>query len=109
MKTGFFFRILILLGLFGIIYPLQSQDSNPLALEDIYKNSIYGQDGYGPVRWMKDNKGYSTLEFNEETNGQDIVRYDAKSCTSRNASSVSVRIFVSAMDSVSPTQTVFVF
>ena len=79
MKPCPFFRILMLIGISGIIYPLHSQDSNPLLLEDIYKNSIYGQEGYGPVRWMKDNKGYSTLENNEETKGQDIVGYDAKS------------------------------
>ena len=33
-----------------------------LTLEDIYSNGTYGQKGYGPVRWMKDSKGYSTLE-----------------------------------------------
>jgi len=80
MKTRLFFRMLMLTTISAIICPLQSQESsNPLLLEDIYKNSIYGQEGYGPVRWMKDNKGYSTLENNEETKGQDIVRYDAKS------------------------------
>ena len=69
--------MLMLIAISGIINPLHSQDSNPLLLEDIYKNSIYGQEGYGPVRWMKDNKGYSTLEYNEQTSGQDIVRYEA--------------------------------
>ena len=34
---------------------------------------------FGPVRWMKDNLGYSTLETNKDLGGTDIVRYDAKS------------------------------
>lgn len=50
-----------------------------LELQDIYKNKVYGQKGFGPVRWMKDSKGYSTLESNKEIGGWDIVKYDAKS------------------------------
>ncbi|MEP6627010.1 MAG: S9 family peptidase [Ginsengibacter sp.] len=50
-----------------------------LTLEDIYSNGTYGQKGYGPVRWMKDSKGYSTLENNTEISGRDIVRYVAQS------------------------------
>ncbi len=53
-------------------------DYDELKLEDIYKNGIYTQEGYGPVRWMKDSEGYSTLELNSETGAVDIVRYDAQ-------------------------------
>ena len=55
--------------------------SNPqqLTLENIYKNGTYRTKGFGPVRWMKDNKGYSTLENSKEAKGKDIVRYDAAS------------------------------
>ncbi len=49
-----------------------------LTLRDIYATGTYGQKGFGPVRWMKDNEGYSTLENNKEFGGKDIVRYDAK-------------------------------
>ena len=49
-----------------------------LSLADIYSNNTYSQKGYGPVRWMKDNQGYSTLENNTLSGGKDIVRYDAK-------------------------------
>ncbi len=49
-----------------------------LSLADIYSNNTYSQKGYGPVRWMKDNQGYSTLETNTTSGGKDIVRYDAK-------------------------------
>ncbi|HUS87123.1 MAG TPA: DPP IV N-terminal domain-containing protein [Bacteroidales bacterium] len=49
-----------------------------LKLEDIYKNGVYTTRRYGSVRWLKDSKGYSTLERNRETRGVDIVKYDAK-------------------------------
>lgn len=50
-----------------------------LTLEDIYSSGMYRSKGFGPVRWMKDNKGYSTLEQNSTLNGTDIVVYDAES------------------------------
>ncbi len=50
-----------------------------LTLENIYQNGTYRSKGFGPVRWMKDNNGYSTLETNKEVEGKDIVRYDAAS------------------------------
>ena len=56
-----------------------AQEKVELALADIYKNGSYAQQGFGPVRWMKDNKGYSTLEENSEVGGSDIVTYGAKS------------------------------
>lgn len=52
-----------------------------LELADIYKNGTYRSKGYGPVRWMKDSKGYSTLEKNNTVGGVDIIRYEAKSGT----------------------------
>jgi dipeptidyl-peptidase 4 len=50
-----------------------------LTLEDIYTNNVYRAKGVGQIRWMKDNKGYSTLENNADTKGNDIVAYDAES------------------------------
>lgn len=50
-----------------------------LTLEDIYKNNEYNAERYGPVRWMEDNQGYSTLEKNGVVGGEDIVRYEAVS------------------------------
>lgn len=55
------------------------RSQEPLRLVDIYKNDTYNTNGYGPVRWMKDNKGYSTLEKNARVGGVDIVKYDAES------------------------------
>ena len=48
-----------------------------LTLENIYSNHAFAQRGFGPVRWMKDSKGYSTVEANRELDGGEIVRYDA--------------------------------
>lgn len=72
-------QIIFLFFFIFLVKPAAAQDYNELHLEDIYKNNIYVQDGYGPVRWMKDNKSYSVLERNITTGVPDIVKYDAKS------------------------------
>jgi len=54
-----------------------AQKSVRLRLEDIYGSTIYSQKSFGPIRWMKGNDGYSTLETDETYGGKDIVRYDA--------------------------------
>lgn len=71
------------IGLFIIItffcFGNTTAQTKKLTLEDIYTNGAYRTKGIGQVRWMKDNKGYSTLENNAETKGTDIVVYDAES------------------------------
>ncbi len=52
-----------------------------LTLEDLYTKNIYYSKGTGPLRWMKDNKSYSTIEYNTAAGGSDIVRYDVVSGT----------------------------
>ncbi|MDR3689372.1 MAG: S9 family peptidase [Fimbriimonas sp.] len=47
-----------------------------LTLEDIFSNRVYDQKGFGPVRWMKDDAGYSTLEGEK---AKELIRYDAQS------------------------------
>ena len=69
--------VLALLASFLFNNLIIAQDYNELKLEDIYRNSIYTQERFGPVRWMKDSQGYSTLEINAETGASDIVRYEA--------------------------------
>ena len=76
MKNRVFTSMLCFLCFFSISH---AQNELSLKLEDVYKNNSYRQKGFGPVRWMKDNKGYSTLEINKEVGGKDIVKYDAKS------------------------------
>jgi dipeptidyl-peptidase 4 len=57
-----------------------AQKTTPsLTLEDIYKNNLYAAKGFGAIRWMKDNAGYSTIENNASTNGNEIVRYEVSS------------------------------
>lgn len=48
-----------------------------LTLPDIYKNGVYRQNRFGPIRWMKDGEGYSSIEKNQNLDGDDIIRYDA--------------------------------
>jgi len=57
--------------------PVQGQD-NALTLENIYTKRVFRSKGFGPVRWMKDSKGYSTVETNKDLGGEEIVRYDAQ-------------------------------
>ncbi|MDO6518718.1 S9 family peptidase [Zobellia uliginosa] len=68
----------VLLAILVFVNVGYAQDAKKLTLADIYKNGEFGQKGYGPIRWMKDNKGYSTLEANKDLSGKDIVKYDAK-------------------------------
>ncbi|TXE20180.1 S9 family peptidase [Psychroflexus gondwanensis] len=78
MEKGVLRSMLCFLFFFGIG---QAQNALPLQLKDVYKKNIYEQKSFGPVRWMKDSKGYSTLETNKEIGGQNIVKYDARSGT----------------------------
>ncbi len=50
-----------------------------LTLENLYSKGTFGENGFGPVRWMKDGKGYSTIEWNDKSLGQSVVRYEAQS------------------------------
>ena len=52
-----------------------------LTLEDIYTNNLYRSKGIGQIRWMKDNKGYSMLEYNTVAKANDIIRYNVASGT----------------------------
>lgn len=62
-----------------LLMAFSSWSQEALQLDDIFKNETYSSKKYGPVRWMKDNKGYSTLEQNNVVGGEDIIRYEAKS------------------------------
>ncbi len=68
-------KALLVFTFFLFSFPTFSQTA--LNLEDIYRNDTYSAERFGPVRWMKDNKGYSTLEKNTGVDGGDIVRYEA--------------------------------
>lgn len=71
---------LVFAACFSFAPGLYAQEQpSALLLKDIYQNRTYAQKGFGPVRWMKDNQGYSTLEASKEYGGTDIVRYEAAS------------------------------
>lgn len=78
MNRTHFFAAIVFVFTFCISAVAQTKK---LTLEDIYSSGMYRSKGFGPVRWMKDNKGYSTLEQNSTVNGTDIVVYDAESGT----------------------------
>jgi len=69
----------IILFTFACLISFISSSQEKLTLEDAFKNGTYNAKGYGPVRWMKDNKGYSTLQRNNDVGGRDIIRYEATS------------------------------
>ena len=71
--------ICLILFAFSVFWHSALFAQKQLTLPDIYVNGTYSQKGYGPVRWMKDNQGYSTLEKDAALSGNDIVRYDASS------------------------------
>jgi dipeptidyl-peptidase-4 len=53
-------KILLSIGFCIFMHVSALAQNNPLNLEDIYKKNLYGAKGFGPIRFMKDNKGYTT-------------------------------------------------
>ena len=70
----------IVLAIAGVFWLqlLALAQTNPLNLEDIYKNNLYAAKGFGPIRFMKDNHGYTTLEYNTALKSNEIVLYNIK-------------------------------
>lgn len=70
-------RISSILFIIIVLFAGNSQaQTKKLTLEDIYTKGLYGSKGIGALRWMKDNKSYSTVEYNAAAGGSDIVRYE---------------------------------
>lgn len=84
MKKRFLtFYFLLLIINWSALEVHAQNNKTVLRLEDIFKNNIYRDKGYGPVRWSKDSKGYLTFESNKEAGGRDIVLFDAKTGVKR--------------------------
>lgn len=80
MKKRIILGLQLLVMICSLVLPAMAQHVGvPLTLEDVYSKGIYNRKGYGPVRWMKDNKGYSTLEADTASRGNNIIRYEAGS------------------------------
>jgi dipeptidyl-peptidase-4 len=71
-------KAIIVFFLVAFIVPFAFAQETPLTLENIYAKRAFRQKGFGPVRWMKDSRGYSTVETNKDAGGNEIVRYDAQ-------------------------------
>ena len=60
----------------------KASDSSLLTLERIFSSDEFKTEKFGPVRWLKDGTGYTTLEDSKsQEGGEDIVRYDPESET----------------------------
>ncbi len=62
--------ILIISSCFG-----QTEDNGLLNLKRIFSSEEFSSEHFGPVRWLKDDIGYTSLEKNEK-GGRDIVKYN---------------------------------
>jgi len=54
----------------------QEPDPGMLDLDRIYNSSEFRSERFGPVRWMADGSGYTTLLPNQEHGGHDIVKFN---------------------------------
>jgi len=61
------------------IFGGQVYSQTELSLEAIYRDGVYRQNRFGPIRWMEDGLGYSSIEKSNQSEGDDIVRYEALS------------------------------
>ena len=68
---------IVLCFVFVFVLPIHAQ-SDALTLENIYSKGAFRSKGFGPVRWMKDSKGYSTVEKNNALAGEDGKRDPSK-------------------------------
>jgi dipeptidyl-peptidase 4 len=66
-----------LVFVFLLVFGGEVFSQSELTLPDIFKNGVYKQNRFGPIRWMKDGQGYSSIEKSTKLDGDDIVRYDA--------------------------------
>jgi dipeptidyl-peptidase 4 len=73
MKTS---SKLLFISLFVLI-TLFSHAQN-LTLEQIYGPGLLKTKGIGAIKWLPEGNAYLTLERNDAINGQDVVKYDAK-------------------------------
>lgn len=68
----------ILLYIFSTLLFAQQDDLSKLTLKRIYTDREFSPKGYGPIKWLKDGKSYTTLEKSGKVDGQDIVQYETK-------------------------------
>jgi len=67
---------LVLLCSAGRTHLAGQRSAGELSLERIFDSSDFDSERFGPVRWLVDGTGYTTLEAASRVRGFDIVRYD---------------------------------
>ena len=74
MKRHLLLPFMLILGFVA----LNGFAQTALTLEMIYKQrSPIAVQSFGGMKWLKDGNGYSRLEANADTDGMDIIRYEA--------------------------------
>jgi len=64
------------------VWAEKASDPSLLTLERIFSSDEFKTEKFGPVRWLEDGTGYTTLEDSKsQESGKDIVRYDPESET----------------------------
>jgi dipeptidyl-peptidase-4 len=73
--------VLALVAFFAPCLPVlavQETEAPPVALERIFASREFASERFGPARWMKDGRSYTTLEDSKDVeDGRDIVLYRA--------------------------------
>ncbi|MDX5585345.1 MAG: S9 family peptidase [Aureibaculum sp.] len=62
--------------LFSITTLMSWGQVQDLSLEKIYSQQEFQTKGFGPVRWLEDGSGYTTLEPSLSKEGSDIIKYN---------------------------------
>lgn len=78
ITVPFFFLIAFILT--PLFAPLRCQEQNTLTLERIYKQHEFTVKRFGPVRWLDDGSGYTSLEKSPDfASAKDIIKYNPES------------------------------
>ena len=77
-------KLLILLIIFYYTQPVLAQekkeDKSIITLERLFERGSFRSDRFGPVRFLDNGKGYTSLESSEDVKGaRDIIKYDTES------------------------------
>ncbi len=57
------------------ISPLIHAQKEDLTLEKLYNSNEFRTQGFGPIKWLADGSGYTTLENSDVVNSKDIIKY----------------------------------
>lgn len=75
--SAFFPLLFILMS--GLVLAEEKRDPSLLSLDRIFSSKEFESQRFGPARWLKNGKGYTTLERSRNNSGgQDIIQYDTE-------------------------------